>query len=133
MVLPPPKGPLRAQASGLRLLTQPVRLTGTAMLSFRLKSRRIYGYRRLHVDFHRKARLFGYMSEDEENRRNLITRLFYLLTVAGEECAELAAKGQSGKGDIDARQAGMALIDIGKRIEILAEAIVGISSDPTGE
>ncbi len=81
------------------------------------------------MDFHRETGLLGYMSEDQEYRRDLIARLFCLLTMAGEECAELAVKGQSGKGsDIGARQVAMALIDTGRRIEILAEAIVSLNA-----
>jgi len=64
------------------------------------------------------------MSEDAEARRELICRLFYLITIAAEDAAAGAVEGQSGRLSPDcARASAASLRELGMRVEILASAI----------
>jgi len=64
------------------------------------------------------------MSEDAEARREIIRRLFYLITIAAEAAA-LAVEGQSRRlAPDDARASAANLLELGIRIEILSSAIM---------
>lgn len=70
------------------------------------------------------------MSEDAEARHELIRRLFYLITVAAEDAAALAVKGQSRRLSQDhANAAAATLRELGMRIEILSSAIPELIDD----
>ena len=61
------------------------------------------------------------MSEDEEERRQLIRRVFTLATIAAEDAAAMAAEGQAPRIDHGkARVLATGLRELGERIEILA-------------
>lgn len=64
------------------------------------------------------------MPEDDERRGEVIRRMFYLLTVAAEDAATLAAEGQSHKLQ-GCRQVELAchLRQQGETIDIVASAI----------
>ena len=66
----------------------------------------------------------GPMSEDAEARRDIVRRLFYLITIAAEDAAAGAAEGQSERLSSDCAMASAAsLRELGMRIEILSSAI----------
>ncbi|MGE4431063.1 MAG: hypothetical protein AB7E05_10035 [Sphingobium sp.] len=70
------------------------------------------------------------MSEDTETRHELVRRLFCLLTLASEEAAMLAVKGQSPHPDLlRARTLAAALHIVGERIEIVSQAIGELTRD----
>ena len=64
------------------------------------------------------------MSDDDETRRELMRRLFYLITVAAEDAVTLAIEGQSRDFSPDqAMEAALRLRGLGERTEIPACAI----------
>jgi len=79
---------------------------------------------KLGLDLVEPLRLRRTMSEDAEARRELICRLFYLITIAAEDAAAGAVEGQSGRLSPDcARASAASLRELGMRVEILASAI----------
>jgi len=79
---------------------------------------------KLGLDLAESLRLRRIMSEDAEARREVVRRLFYLITVAAEEAATLAVEGQSRRFSPDhARASAVNLREMGTRIEILSSAI----------
>ena len=63
-------------------------------------------------------------SDDDNARSDVIERLFYLLTAAAEDAANIAAKGQSSRIPLSERRTSAAeLRCAGEKIEILAAAI----------
>jgi len=75
-------------------------------------------------DLAEPLRLRRAMSEDAEARREVVRRLFYLITVAAEEAATLAVEGQSRRFSRDhARASAVNLREMGTKIEILSSAI----------
>jgi hypothetical protein len=73
----------------------------------------------------------GVMPEADENvRRDIIRRLFYLITIAAEDAAALAVEGQlTGLSPDCARASAAGLRDLGMRIEILSSIIPGLTVD----
>ena len=72
------------------------------------------------------------MSEEEETRHQLIRRLFYLITVAAEDAAAMAADGQSVEiNHCKAWAMAIGLRELGERIEILSTVIEELSQDST--
>lgn len=68
------------------------------------------------------------MVEEDHIRQDLIARMFYLVTVAAEDAAALAAEGQSRNlGPDQAKEAAVRLRTLGERIDILSSAIVELS------
>ena len=79
---------------------------------------------KLGLDLVEPPRLGRIMSEDAEARREIIRRLFYLITIAAEDAAAGAVEGQSGRLSSDCAMASAAsLRELGMRIEILSSAI----------
>lgn len=79
---------------------------------------------KLGLDLAEPLRLRRAMSEDAEARRDIVRRLFYLITIAAEDAAAGAAEGQSGRLSSDqARACAASLRELGMRIEILSSAI----------
>lgn len=79
---------------------------------------------KLGLDLVEPLRLRRTMSEDAEARRELICRLFCLITFAAEDAAALAVDGQSKILSPDcARDSAASLRELGIRIEILSPAI----------
>src|SRR5690606_11585513 len=101
----------------------------TAMLRSTAKSNGICECaEKLRLDFAIRLRLRRTMSEDAEARRELICRLFYLITIAAEDAAALAVEGQSSRLLPDcARDSAASLRELGIRIEILSSAITELT------
>lgn len=79
---------------------------------------------KLGLDLVEPLRLRRTMSEDAEARRELICRLFYLITIAAEDATALAVEGQSSRLLPDyARDSAASLRELSIRIEILSSAI----------
>mgnify|MGYP001216089401 CR=1 FL=1 len=79
---------------------------------------------KLDLDLVGLLRLGRAMSDDAEARREIVCRLFYLITIAAEDAAALAVEGQSSKLRPDhPREAAASLRELGTRIEILSSAI----------
>lgn len=79
---------------------------------------------KLRLDFVDPLRLRGTMTEDAEACREVICRLFYLITIAAEDAAALAVEGQSSRLLPDhARASAASLRELSIRIEILSSAI----------
>lgn len=79
---------------------------------------------KLGLDLVEPLRLRRTMSGDPEARRELICRLFYLITIAAEDAGALAVEGQSSSLLPDcARDSAVSLRELGTRVEILASAI----------
>lgn len=97
----------------------------TAMLASPVKSNGMCDtLEKLGLDLAKPLRLGRVMSEDTEARREVVRRLFYLITIAAEDAAAEAAEGQSGRLSPDcARTSATSLRELGMRIEILASAI----------
>ena len=84
---------------------------------------------KLDLDFVDPLRLRRTMSEDAEARRELICRLFYLITIAAEDAAALAVERQSSRLlPEDARASAASLLELGIRIEILSSAITELTN-----
>ena len=70
------------------------------------------------------------MSEDAEACHELTRRLFYRITIAAEDAAALAVKGQSRSLSPDhAKAVAATLLELGTRIEILSSAIPELIED----
>jgi len=79
---------------------------------------------KLDLDLVGLLRLGRAMSDDAEARREIVRRLFYLITIAAEDAAAGAAEGQSERLSSDCAMASAAsLRELGMRIEILSSAI----------
>jgi hypothetical protein len=63
------------------------------------------------------------MDEQEQHRREVMGRLFAILTARLEDGAELAARGQR-EAQADRREHASALIDIGQEVSAVSEAIL---------
>lgn len=64
------------------------------------------------------------MPEDDDTHRELIARMFYLVTIVAEDAAVLAIEGQSRALEQDqARKTAVRLRNLGERIDILSAAI----------
>jgi hypothetical protein len=82
---------------------------------------------KLGLDLARLLRLGRAMSDDAEARRDLVRRLFCLITIAAEDAAATAVDGQSRSLSPDcARAAAASLGELGMRIEILSSAITEV-------
>lgn len=82
---------------------------------------------KLDLDFGASLLLRRGMSEDAEARRDLIRRLFCLITIAAEDAAAVAVEGQSRNSSPDQAQTSAAgLQELGMRIEILSSAITEV-------
>ena len=83
---------------------------------------------KLGLDLVGPSRLGRIMPEDAEARRELICRLFYLITIAAEDAAALAVEGQSSRLlPDDARVSAANLLELGITIEILSSAITELA------
>ncbi|MDP9412515.1 MAG: hypothetical protein M3Q08_00090 [Pseudomonadota bacterium] len=70
------------------------------------------------------------MSEEDEARREIIRRLFYLITVAAEDAATMAAEGQSRAFPTsELANAAVRLRAAGEMIEIVASAIEALAAE----
>jgi hypothetical protein len=84
---------------------------------------------KLGLDLAEPLRLRRAMSEDAEARRDIVRRLFYLITIAAEDAAAGAAEGQSRRLlPEDARASAASLLELGIRIEILSSAITELTN-----
>jgi|GEM_PF-3247830 plasmid stabilization system protein ParE len=84
---------------------------------------------KLGLDLVEPPRLGRIMSEDAEARREIIRRLFYLITIAAEDAAALAVEGQSRRLlPEDARASAANLLELGIRIEILSSGITELTN-----
>lgn len=73
------------------------------------------------------------MPEDDETHRELIARMFYLVTIVAEDAVILAIEGQSRTlGRDQARETAVRLRTLGDRIDILSAAITELSRGPPG-
>lgn len=122
--LPPPEAPPVTPVGVAADLTGRDSVT-TAMLRSTAKSNGICeSAEKLRLDFVIRLRLRRTMSEDAEARRELICRLFYLITIAAEDAAALAVERQSSRLLPDcASDSAASLRELGIRIEILSSAI----------
>lgn len=86
--------------------------------------------KKLDLDFALSFRLGRFMSHDSDTRRELIRRLFCLVTIAAEDAAALAIEGQaSGFGWDQGKDSAIRLRELGERIEILSSAIMELKRD----
>lgn len=84
---------------------------------------------KLGLDLAEPLRLRRAMSEDAEARRDIVRRLFYLITIAAEDAAAGAVEGQSRRlSPEDARASAASLLELGIRIEILSSAITELTN-----
>lgn len=85
---------------------------------------------KLDMDFRGRCGLRARMCEDQEFRRQLIGRLFTLITIAAEDAATIAADGQAGSSDPHViRSWAEKSRELGERIEVLATAIEALNRD----
>lgn len=76
---------------------------------------------KLDMDFAGMPRLRHRMTDEDEERQQLIRRLFYLITVAAEDAAAIAVKGRAAQSDHSRREAlTKGLRELGEWVEILA-------------
>lgn len=69
------------------------------------------------------------MVEDDELRREVVRRLFYLITVTAEDAATIAAEGQSAEAETsELLEAAARLRPAGELIEIVSAAIEAIAA-----
>lgn len=70
------------------------------------------------------------MVEDDELRREVVRRLFYLITVTAEDAATIAAEGQSAEAETsELPEAAARLRAAGELIEIASSTIEAIAAD----
>jgi len=85
-------------------------------------------FQKLGLDLAEPLRLRRAMYEDAEARRDIVRRLFYLITIAAEDAAAGAVEGQSGRlSSDDARVSAANLLELGITIEILSSAITELA------
>jgi len=85
------------------------------------------------MDFTGLSSLRVRMNEDQEARNKLISRLYYLVTIAAEDAAMLAVEGQGGIAGQAPGAPMNTLRDLGERIEIIALAIEALVLNRTEE
>lgn len=78
---------------------------------------------KLGMDWKQLVRLRGPVTEDEQHRREVIGRLFALLTATFEDGAELALRGQD-PGSTEHREFALSLLDRANEITSIAEALL---------
>ena len=83
----------------------------------------------LRLDFACRRPLGGRMVQDEEQRRELVHRLFYLITSAAEDAAAIAVEGQSTHASALAlREIAARLRSAGELIEIVSSAVEALGA-----
>lgn len=75
------------------------------------------------MDWTQLVRLRGVMTEDEQHRREVIGRLFALLTAKFEDGGEVAVRGQD-PGSTEHREFASSLLDRANEITAIAEALL---------
>jgi len=85
------------------------------------------------MDFTGLSSLRVRMDEDQEARNKLISRLYYLVTIAAEDAAMLAVEGQGGMAGQAPGTPMNTLRDLGERIEIIALSIEALVLNRTEE
>lgn len=128
---PHQREPRRALAQGQETIGLHVQPTRTAMLDAWRKSSafgsdfEIAG--KVGMDWTHLLRLRGVMTEDEQHLREVIGKLFALLTAMFEDGADLAVRGQNPAAT-DRMTLASGILDLGQEITAIAEAIV-LTSD----
>lgn len=92
------------------------------MLGAAPKSSAILGGK-LGMDWHHLLRLRRIMDEQQRHRREVIGRLFAILTARLEDGAELAVRGQD-HACTERQKHASALLDIGQEVTAVSEAIL---------
>lgn len=75
------------------------------------------------MDWTHFVRLRGAMTEDEQHRREVIGRLFALLTAKFEDGAEIAMRGQdpasAGRAEL-----ALGILDAGREVIVIADGLL---------
>lgn len=87
---------------------------------------------KLRLDFVPLFGLRACMPEDDDTYRELIARMFHLVTIVAEDVTVLAIEGQSRVLDQDqARETAVRLRNLCERIDILSAAIAKLGKSAT--
>jgi hypothetical protein len=99
-----------------------VRSIETPMLGAASKSSAIFGAK-LGMDCYHLLRLRSLMEEQQRHRREVIGRLFAILTARLEDAADLAVRGQD-HACTERQKHASALVEIGQEVTAVSEAIL---------